>query len=277
MKRFKQTLGNTWFMLGLGIVFALVVSLLVPKKTQGLAVDPCCATTAVSMGAINTLTKLKLSSPLGTVKNLKSDLMSHLEDEVWSMKSVALGKKSAAQITTLLHNIKDVVNRPVTSAKTVHARRLESVLLSKQGKVADQVDGAFEKVYGALPPAGKVPEQVHTRIDMYDAAAKTAMKRAILLDELGDKQMKIVEDLQKQISDAAAGTAPMVEASASVHLLRANAYTQAAVADLARLRVITGSSKTEELKRSFDQSQTVIHRVKGLLSKLDLDKESEGE
>jgi hypothetical protein len=74
-------------------------------------------------------------------------------------------------------------------------------------------------------------------VDMTDAAAQAAMKRAIEIDALADLELQAASQLNQSIQTAAPGSAPIIEAQADAWLIRANAYTQSATADLMRLRV----------------------------------------
>jgi len=73
-------------------------------------------------------------------------------------------------------------------------------------------------------------------IDMTDAAAQAPMKRAIEIDALAHLELQAASQLNQSIQAAAPGSAPIIEAEADAWLIRANAYTQSATADLMRLR-----------------------------------------
>ena len=61
------------------------------------------------------------------------------------------------------------------------------------------------------------------------------MKRSITIDAVADLEMQAADRISERIKSTAPGTAPMLEAEASAWLVRANAYTQAALAELMRL------------------------------------------
>jgi len=72
---------------------------------------------------------------------------------------------------------------------------------------------------------------------MADAVAQEAMKRAIEIDQLANREIQAGNQINQSIQSAAPGSAPIIEAQADAWLVRANAYTQAA-ADLMRVRAI---------------------------------------
>ena len=94
--------------------------------------------------------------------------------------------------------------------------------------------------------------QMRTMTDMTDAQAQDAMKRAIEIDALADAELNEANQMGQQISQAAPGSAPILEAEADVWVVRANAYTQAALAELMRTRGIdlANQSKTSKLAAS---------------------------
>jgi hypothetical protein len=85
-------------------------------------------------------------------------------------------------------------------------------------------------------------------VDMTDAAAKAAMKRAIEIDALADLELQAANQLNQSIQTAAPGSAPIIEAQADAWLIRANAYTQSATADLMRLRSIDLANASADIK-----------------------------
>src|SRR5438094_9145220 len=85
-------------------------------------------------------------------------------------------------------------------------------------------------------------------LDVTDAAAQAAMKRAIEIDALADLEIQAASQINQSIQNAAPGSAPIIEAQADAWLVRANAYTQAATADLMRLRAIDLANSSGNLK-----------------------------
>jgi hypothetical protein len=79
---------------------------------------------------------------------------------------------------------------------------------------------------------------VRNMTDLTDAQAQDAMKRAIEIDALADAELNEADQMGQQISAAAPGSAPILEAEADIWVVRANAYTQAALAELMRTRAI---------------------------------------
>ena len=91
--------------------------------------------------------------------------------------------------------------------------------------------------------AGNGVVRVHAQGHFQDA-----MKRAIEIDALADAELKEADQMGQQITAAAPGSAPILEAEADVWVVRANAYTQAALAELMRTRAIDLANQSAAAK-----------------------------
>ena len=65
----------------------------------------------------------------------------------------------------------------------------------------------------------------------------------------------------------APGSAPIIEAQADAWLVRANAYTQAATADLMRLRAIDLANAGADLKNGAANSAAIQQQIYNILKK----------
>ena len=83
---------------------------------------------------------------------------------------------------------------------------------------------------------------------MTDAVAQDAMERAIAIDAIADQELSAADQINANVQSAAPGTAPIIEAQADAWLVRANAYTQSALADLMRVRAIDLANNGANLK-----------------------------
>jgi hypothetical protein len=126
----------------------------------------------------------------------------------------------------------------VSSATLPQSSNLESLLLSRNAGNVGSVSTQFQSVYGGVMQQNAASPAVRTMTDMTDAQAQDAMKRAIEIDALADAELKEADQMGQQITAAAPGSAPILEAEADVWVVRANAYTQAALAELMRTRGI---------------------------------------
>jgi hypothetical protein len=109
-------------------------------------------------------------------------------------------------------------------------------------------------VYGAVMPASDAPQPVREVVDMTDAEAQAALKKAVEMDALADIELAAADQINQQIQSAAPGSVPILEAQTVAWLVRANAYTQSAMAELVRVRSIELANAGAYLK--FSTSHT---------------------
>ncbi|MBV9340282.1 MAG: hypothetical protein JO159_05250 [Acidobacteria bacterium] len=102
-------------------------------------------------------------------------------------------------------------------------------------------------------------------VDMSDAAAQAAMKRAIEIDALADLEIRAADQLNQSIQNAAPGSAPIIEAQADAWLIRAQAYTQSATADLMRLHSIALATASADIKLGAANTTSLRQAIANLL------------
>jgi hypothetical protein len=115
-------------------------------------------------------------------------------------------------------------------------------------------------------PQNAASPQLRNMTDMTDAQAQDAMKRAIQIDALADAELAEADQMGQQISAAAPGSAPILEAEADVWVVRANAYTQAALAELMRTRGIDIANQSKMSKLAAADSTTSNGLINGSLT-----------
>jgi hypothetical protein len=111
-----------------------------------------------------------------------------------------------------------------------------------------------------------MPQNVAYQIDMGDAQAQDAIKKAIELDAFGEREMEVAQKLNDQIAASAPGSASILDAEASAWVIQANAYTQMGMAELLRVNSATVSNRSGELKDSTAQMQNLNQRMGHILT-----------
>jgi reverse gyrase len=154
----------------------------------------------------------------------------------------------------------------VSSATLPQAQSLEALLLSRNAAEVSTLSGQFQNVYGLVMPVNAASPQMRTMTDMTDAEAQDAMKRAIEIDALADAELSEANQMGQQIAQAAPGSAPILEAEADVWVVRANAYTQAALAELMRTRGIDLANQSKAAKLATTDNTTNNGLINGTLT-----------
>jgi hypothetical protein len=122
-------------------------------------------------------------------------------------------------------------------------------------------------VYGPVPDVTAASQDVRNRTDMADAAAQAAMKRSIAIDNLADLEIQAANQINQSLQTAAPGSAPIIEAQADAWLVRANAYTQAAIADLMRVRAIDLADAGANIKSGATNTTNLGQQLINLLKR----------
>ena len=111
------------------------------------------------------------------------------------------------------------------------------------------------------PPEGRIDIKVIRQ----DAVAEAAMKRAIEIDAIADVELQAADRILQEIQSAAPGSAPILEAGAAAWLVRSNAYTQAALTELMRLRAVDLANAGADLKIGAQQGSNLRESINGSL------------
>jgi hypothetical protein len=185
---------------------------------------------------------------------------------MYPLTAINQAKSSVTQFEGQFNNVSSMFRVNVSSATLPQSQNLESLLLSRNAANVPNLSGQFQNVYGVVMAQNTASPQIRTMTDMTDAQAQDAMKRAIEIDALADAELNEANQMGQQITQAAPGSAPILEAEADVWVVRANAYTQAALAELMRTRGIdlANQSKTSKLATSDNTNNNGL--INGVLT-----------
>jgi hypothetical protein len=236
------------------LVVALLVALIAPQPTRaqfGLDLPAIVAAiNSIGSAITGTITPALqvVNGALGTLNGLMSGIQAFFGNIVYPQNAInrALGLVGAVQGQYTQMQATSRVN--VASATLANPQQLEQLLLSRDPQNVPGVTANYQTIYQTVPLPQNASPQTRDLIDMSDAAAQAAMKRAIAIDAIADTEMQAADQINSQLAQAAPGTAPMIEAEAAAWLVRANAYTQSALGDVMRLRAVTLADSGAQLK-----------------------------
>ena len=232
------------------LAFAVVVMMLPTKARSQLGLDPCCAIISVGLTTISNLLSSAVAKPLGAIQQLEQQAANFEQQVVFPVAALNQARGLAGQFQGQFTQMKQTFQLSVSSATLPTPQQLEKNLLSRNPSSVPQITGNYAALYGAVMPATDAPPQVRDLVDMADAEAQAAMKKAVEIDALADLELQAAEQINQQLQTAAPGSAPILEAQASAWLVRANAYTQSAMAELVRVRSIELANNGAQLKFS---------------------------
>jgi hypothetical protein len=236
------------------MVLAFLVALIAPQPTRAqFGIDWAAIVGAIdSIGSAITDTitpALKaVNGALGTLNGLMSGIQAFFGDIVYPPDAIIRARGLVGVVQGLYTQIQATSHLNVASATLANPQQLEQLLLSRNPENVPNVTANYQTIYQAVPPPQNASPQTRDLIDMSDAAAQDAMKRAIAIDAIADTETQAADQINSQLAQAAPGTAPMIEAEAAAWLVRANAYTQSALGDVMRLRAVTLADSGAQLK-----------------------------
>ena len=255
------------------LVLILVVTLIAPQPTKGQILPMDLVAIVTAIGAINTAITNVIgaglranNSELNAVNRVLNAIQSFFQNTIYPPDSINRARAVVGAVQVFYNVIRGQVNLNVSSATLANPRQLETVLLSRNAGDISQVNNRFATVYQAVPPSTDAPAPVRDLIDMTDATAQAAFKKAIAIDAAADQLMDASDQLFAELVVAAPGTAPMIEAQSASMLVKAHALTQSATAELFRIRAIdmanTGASLKFNANHASDTRRDVTNMFK---------------
>ena len=246
------------------IVLAIVLALTAPWPARGQALSPCCVILAAGLSSIaNSLQTIARS--LSAILGVDQGMLKFEQTMVWPTGAITQAQGLVGSQQGIFTRIQALIHIPVNSATQPTPQQLEATLLSRNPSQIGQTTANYTALYGPIPAITDASPQVRDLVDMTDAAAQDAMKRAIQIDALSDLEIQAASQINQSIETAAPGSAPIIEAQADAWLVRANAYTQAATADLMRLRAIDLANSSADIKMGATNTTNLRQQLMNLL------------
>lgn len=272
MRRMKDILETTknW-LLGHKLRAAILAIVLVftapwPARAQ-FGLDPCCALLAAGLSSIQSALTSVIGGGLNQILSVDKAMQQFEQSVVWPQALINQARSLVGALQGNFNQIQNLMRIPISSATLPASQQLEQILLSRNPNQIAETKSAYVSLYGPVPQATSASQEVLNIVDMTDAAAQAAMKRAIEIDALADLELQAASQLNQSIQNAAPGSAPIIEAQADAWLIRANAYTQAATADLMRLRSIELANASADIKMGATNTTNLRQALANLLQR----------
>ena len=243
----------------------LLALLIVPSPAHGQFGVGIAAILA-GLSQIESLMNTYVAAPLATINQTQQSIATYEQEVVYPVAAINQARSSVQQFEDQFGQVSGMFRVNVASATLPQSQSLESILLSRNANDVANVSPQFQNVYGVVMAQNAASPQVRNMADMTDAQAQDAMKRAIEIDALADAELAEADKMGQQISAAAPGSAPILEAEADVWLVRANAYTQAALAELMRTHGIDIANQSEMAKLAATDNSSNNGLIHGSLT-----------
>jgi|CZKL01.1.fsa_nt_gi hypothetical protein len=244
---------------------AAIALVLLPGRANGqFGVELAAILAALSK--VESLMNTYVAAPLKTINQAQQSIATYEQEIVYPIAAINQARSSVTQFENQFSQLTNMFKVNVSSATLPQSQNLESLLLSRNTANISTVSPQFQNVYGVVMPQNAASPQLRNMTDMTDAQAQDAMKRAIQIDALADAELAEADQMGQQISVAAPGSAPILEVEADVWVVRANAYTQAALAELMRTRGIDIANQSKMSKLAAADSTTSNGLINGSLT-----------
>ena len=246
-------------------VVVLGVLAILPTHANGqFGIDTAAILAALSK--MQSLMNTYIAAPLRTINQYEQSTAKYEQEVIFPLTAINQAKTSVIQFENQFSQVSGMFRVNVSSATLPQSQNLEALLLSRNAANVPTLSGQFQNVYGVVMPQNAASPQMRTMTDMTDAQAQDAMKRAIEIDALADAELNEANQMGQQISQAAPGSAVILEAEADVWVVRANAYTQAALAELMRTRGIDLANQSKVSKLATMDNTNNSGLINGALS-----------
>jgi hypothetical protein len=249
------------------VALLVVLVLVAPKPVKSQFLDPCCAIMAAGLNTIGSTLSSVIGGGLNDILSIEQDISKFEQTVVWPQQLINQARSLVASMQGLFNQMEGVMRIPVNSATLPATQQFEQVLLSRDPNQIAQTTTQYAAVYGAVPDTTAASPQTRDLVDMTDAAAQAAMKRAIEIDALADLELQAADQINQSIATAAPGSAPIIEAQADAWLVRANAYTQSATADLMRVRAVDLANASANVKNGAANSTAIQQQIYNILKR----------
>jgi hypothetical protein len=246
-------------------VVALGILIILPKHANGqLGIDT--AAIIAALQKMQSLMSTYMAAPLKTINQSEQSIASYEQQVMYPLTAINQAKSAVTQFESQFTNINNMFHVNVSSATLPQSQSFETTLLSRNANNVPAVSSQYQSVYGVVMAQNTASPQVRTMTDMTDAQAQDAMKRALQIDTLAETELTEATKMGQQIQQAAPGSAPIVEAEADVWVVRANAYTQEALAELMRTRGVDLANQSGITKLATSDSTNHNSVVTGTLT-----------
>jgi hypothetical protein len=211
--------------------------------------------------AILSVLKSSVGGPLQAIEAIERSWTQFEQTTIYPQASILQAQNAVAGFALPMQQMNQIVSINYASAQLPAPQQLEQQLLSGDPSQVANLGAAYHQVYGNLPAATQAPQHVQNSIDITDAEAQDGFKKAIELDALALQEQQVAQQLNQQIQQAAPGSAPILEADAAAWVVRANAYTQSAMAELMRVRSASIANQGTTMK---DVTASTVHTNQNL-------------
>src|SRR5208282_2315498 len=190
----------------------VVIGLLPSKARSQLGLDPCCAMMQIGLNTISGLLRSSVATPLGSIQQSQQQSANFEQQVVFPIAAITQARNMAVQFQAQFAQMRQLFQLPISSATLRTPQVLEQSLLSGNPSAMQQITSNYSALYGTVMPPANAPQSVRNMVDMTDAEAQAAMKKAVEIDALANLELQAAEQINQQLQTAAPGSSTILEA-----------------------------------------------------------------
>jgi hypothetical protein len=141
--------------------------------------SPCCAILAAGLSSISSALQSVIGGGLNQILGIDQSIQQFEQNIVWPQNLINQARSLVGSLQGIFNQIQTLTKIQVNSATLPNAQQLETNLLSRNANQIAHTSANYTALYGSVPAATDASQQVRDMVDMTDAAAQAAMKRAI--------------------------------------------------------------------------------------------------
>jgi hypothetical protein len=260
----QRTLLRRTILSGAAIAIASLIAVQPARSQFGLDI----AAILAGLKEINSTLNGAVGSPLKVINQIEQQEQQYQQQVLYPLNAINSAKQMATGFTNSFTSFRQLGTMNISSASLPNTQQLEQQMLSGNPNNITAIGTSYQNVFAPLPATTAVPQNIEYQIDIGDAQAQDALKKAIELDAFAARELEVAQKLNDQIAASAAGSAPILDAEASAWVLQGNAYTQMGMAELIRLNSAALSNRSGELKDSTNQMQNLNQQLQQTLTVL---------
>src|SRR5579872_1520882 len=162
----------------------LAVLLLAPGKTKAqFGLDPFSIITA-GLNNISGLLKSVVAPPLAALHQVEQQAATFKQQIVYPIAAINHARALATQMASQVRQMSQLSRLPINSATLPMPQQLEHYALSHDPGAMRKISENYFRVYGGVMAPGTALEGMRDLVDMSDAEAQAALKKAVQLDAL---------------------------------------------------------------------------------------------
>jgi hypothetical protein len=247
--------------LAAGSLFVLLLTAIPAYPQFGLDV----ALITAAFETINSTMQGAVGSPLSSLQSMHTQQQQFQQGAIYPMVAILQAQQSASSFLGTSQQVQSIQSMPRSSAQTPNSQQLEQTMLSGDPNQVGNVSPLYSQVYGPLPTPAAASQQTIKIIDMNDAEAQNALKKAIRLDAMAAVQIQISQSILQQLQTAPPGSASILTAQASAWVLQSNAYSQSGMAELLRTRSTSLAGTGAAYKTAATNTQNLNGVIQNLM------------